>query len=188
MPTAGEMEPMAGMTAGTMAPTAGQDATGGTPQSVGGTQSGGEMSPAMAGTPSEGGSMATGCARDFDCPVGDRCQDGRCVPRDQMMVGGEVAMPVGGIAMPGGPCMVTSDCPGELLCDNGACVRCRLDRDCDGNQRCEAGNCEEIPPECMADNDCRADGSQRCIAGTWANALETLNVGPVLAALLATVF
>ena len=140
-------------------------ATGGEMADDGGGLSGGN---AGSGMPSagvvNGGTPVQDCSRDFDCPVGNRCDDGRCVPRNSMMAGG-MAMPVGGVQA-GGPCMVTADCPDGLFCEANMCVVCRRDNDCADGQRCEGGVCEDIPAECRVNDDCRGGGAQRCVDGT----------------------
>jgi len=52
-----------------------------------------------------GGGGGGGCTIDSDCPAGQVCQNGVCVP-------------AGG----GGGCTVDSDCPAGQVCQNGVCV------------------------------------------------------------------
>ena len=164
-PQAGGMQaPQAGMT--TVHASMGGDNT-----SSGGQAAGGSSAQVTAGSPSggiptgggpAGGTQPMDCSRDFDCPMGNRCDDGTCIPRNPMP--GGAAMPMGG-RQAGGPCMVTADCPDGLSCEEQRCVACRVDANCDDGQRCEEGNCEAIPPECVMNEDCQGDGGQRCIDG-----------------------
>jgi MYXO-CTERM domain-containing protein len=76
---------------------------------------------------------------NFDCPVGQRCEDGECVPGE-----GEVALY--------GLCERNSDCA-DGLCENGACTNpCDIDGGCPGGYRCEE---DAIPGGLCVPESCR---------------------------------
>jgi MYXO-CTERM domain-containing protein len=98
------------------------------------------------GEPGEGEGETGECdprRGNFDCPVGDRCDDGACVPGE-----GEVALY--------GFCESDSDCA-DGLCANGVCTNpCDIDGGCPGGYRCED---DAIPGGLCVPDSCRDDES-----------------------------
>lgn len=78
-----------------------------------------------------------------DCPVGQRCAEGRCVAEE-------------------GACKSNADCPGGV-CENGRCTACKEDAQCPGG-RCNKGKCEtETRARCKSNDDCKE--SEDCVNG-----------------------
>ena len=62
------------------------------------------------------------CIKDSDCPDGEICVDGECVPAPE--------------------CIDDKDCPPGWSCKNGVCVpECEKDKDCPPGQICKDGVC-----------------------------------------------
>jgi len=59
-----------------------------------------------------------GCLTAMDCPGGQLCQMGKCVP-----AGGAAPAPAAPAPAPAyGGCVTDVDCPGNQVCENGSCV------------------------------------------------------------------
>jgi Cys-rich repeat protein len=91
-----------------------------------------------------------------DCPQGYVYQDGKCVPQPCSI---DNDCPTGFICENGKcvpkPCSIDNDCPTGFICENGKCVperTCNVDSDCPTGFICENGKC--VPKPCSIDNDC----------------------------------
>lgn len=120
----------------------------------------------------------TECSSDSQCPPGEVCDNGQCVPEQgnggctsdadcpgtQVCQNGSCVEPDPGNG--NGGCTSDADCPGTQICENGSCVEpnlgCQSDADCGGDLICENGSCVE-PPGCQSNADC--PGDQECQNG-----------------------
>ncbi|MEZ4463021.1 MAG: dickkopf-related protein [bacterium] len=117
-----------------------------------------------------GWAAAPDCVDDADCPAGQTCQAGACVP-------------------PPPECQRNADCGAGRICVNGACEdappppACVANADCGPGEICVDGVCELAPPPaCIADGDCPPGlacvaGVCRAVAGDCAGAIR-VGFGP----------
>jgi len=114
----------------------------------------------------DGGGSGTPCTGPNDCPTGEVCENGACVPAR--------------------PCATAADCdPGEICSTSGACIpegTCLGDGDCADADFCSVnGTC--IPDgTCAVDEDClpgmECDASNTCVPGGECGATE-VTIEPV---------
>ncbi len=144
------------------------------------------------------GGGGTACTVPGDCPAGEVCENGACVPA-RPCAGpadcetGEVCS-VTGTCIPEGTCLDDGDCIGADFCSaNGNCIpdgTCALDDDCLAGMVCDTtrtcvpgGNCgatevtiEPIPPNMLIvlDRSCSMTSS---VAGVpkWTSAVSAVN-------------
>lgn len=130
--------------------------------------------------PGSGGS----CTQDSDCPGGDACTGGSCVPvGSPVPCQGQYDCTSGdtcqsGYCAPGGPvteCTTDSDCwgaddVGTATCIGGVCenpvvdlVHCSSDGDCAPGTTCQNGGCVRVVGACEVNSDC--DSGQSCLSG-----------------------
>lgn len=132
------------------------------------------------------------CGPDAQCR--DECQQARDCVADQICVERVCAEPdevsggAFGQAGEGDPCVLDSECAGDLRCLGGVCgVECRVNADCGISALCNGEN-RCIPtyadPECVpnAQRDCTCatggDGVQVCGAdGTWGDCVACSGMG-----------
>jgi Cys-rich repeat protein len=107
------------------------------------------------------------CTLDEECPAGQGCEAGQCVPvacrEDQDCDAGERC--VEHACQPPAECSQDRECELGEVCEQGQCVPgCRTDRDCPAGLRClGAGDGPGQCAECLADGDCLE--GERCIQG-----------------------
>lgn len=102
-------------------------------------------------------------------------------------------------------CFVTDHCPGGRTCESGicegtactrhddceegtpycnvagdACLECLEDGHC-GDGICVEGVCEEIPPECTADDECKEEGKPYCVEGSCVSCRDDSTCGEGMA-------
>ena len=119
------------------------------------------------------------CRIDGDCPEGEMCVGGSCVPYEPPCDGDEDCDEwehcAGGVCvMDEGRCETDQDCPEWEHCGEGnECVldsgRCEVDGDCEGWESCSADLvCELNDGRCEADPDC-SEGSvvERITTALW---------------------
>ena len=96
------------------------------------------------------GQCRDACITERDCPKEQLCTAGVCADKKELVDGGLAAAATADAAS-GAPCEYASQCPGDLICREGACrEECLVDKDCDVGRRC-------IP--------LRQNGAKRCILG-----------------------
>jgi len=77
------------------------------------------------------------CTTSADCPAGELCEDGRCIPVPDQ-------------------CATNTDCDACEQCQGGVCVA-----QCQPDEVCRNGQCESV--QCTTDGDCR--DCSRCVEG-----------------------
>lgn len=98
----------------------------------------------------------TRCGVHFDCPVGQKCTNNRCVmciesddcPSDKVCVRGVCT-----------GCYTDSQCAPGLICHHGDCMNCWHDHHCYGNQICYGGKCT------TCQNHMHCPGDTVCVRG-----------------------
>lgn len=114
------------------------------------------------------------CADDSECPAGQVCGEGVCVPPTPTptptFTETPVPVPTDTPTPTPVPCFCDQDCPLGQVCQSGVCaqIACGTDEDCGepanadecpGSRACVEGRCRAVPappplPTCTADEDC----------------------------------
>jgi len=118
------------------------------------------IAPAVAAPPAAGS-----CVRDKECPAGNVCEAGACIP----------GKPVEPEDTSSWECKADNNCPEDRFCYEHKCllaVACKNDKECQGEDVCDAGLCipttpagstAEPAPLCSEDKECK--GNRVCVDG-----------------------
>ncbi|XP_071552987.1 uncharacterized protein [Panulirus ornatus] len=120
----------------------------------------------FTGDPNLGCTIITYCAVETDCPAGEQCNGGVCVPActsNRGCLAGQVC--IDGSCVP--TCRASTDCPDLQVCQNNICVpevRCRQNTDCETSEECRTNTVGQAECKAACDGLTLCGRSAQCVA------------------------